>query len=81
MLIGSLVFSLKTDNAFSLKRNQHSARTVAAASKFLTCFLLAVCGLSFLHSGEGNIGMMLFLYFLTIFIFLYTLGAQMKVVS
>lgn len=81
MLIGSLVFSLKTDNAFSLKRNQRSVRTVAAASKFLACFLLAVCGLSFLHSGEGNIGMMLFLYFLTIFILLYTLGAQMKVVS
>lgn len=79
VLICSLVFPLRSDSAFSLKRNWSSARTAAAASKFLICFLLAVCVLSLLHSDGDNMGMMLFLTFLTILIWhLYTLSAHMK---
>ena len=80
--ICSLVFPLKSDSAFSLKRNRSSARTAAAASKFLTCFLLAVFVLSLLHSDGDNMRMMLFLTFLTILIWhLYILSAYMKPAS
>lgn len=64
----SLVFPLKSDSAFSLKRNRISARTAAAASKFLTCFLLAMCALSLPPSDGENMGMMLVLTVLTIII-------------